>query len=55
VEVAFERPWSWARGLDAFHMMRHRKDGRPGRVTEKPRSEPNYRLSVPGAGAQSVK
>ncbi|GAA4010577.1 hypothetical protein GCM10022384_64740 [Streptomyces marokkonensis] len=26
VEVAFERPWSWARGLDAFHMMRHRKD-----------------------------
>lgn len=25
VEVAFERPWSWARGLDAFNMMRHRK------------------------------
>lgn len=22
VEVAFERPWSWAHGLDALHMMR---------------------------------
>jgi hypothetical protein len=25
VEVAFERTWLWAHGLDAFHMMCHRK------------------------------
>lgn len=38
VEVAFERPWSWARGLDAFHMMRHRNHVARCETLHSPRS-----------------